>query len=77
MSQVCLSISGLKRNALKSLSLPFIGLARENSMTDLRRAYATDRETERASGQIFRIVAGIIVVLVCGAIGAFYLGMMS
>ncbi|HEY2884225.1 MAG TPA: hypothetical protein VGJ08_03335 [Rhizomicrobium sp.] len=46
-------------------------------MTDLRRAYAPDFESERASGQIFRIVAAIIVVLVCGAIGAFYLGMMS
>ena len=46
-------------------------------MTDLRRAYATDLETERASGQIFRIVAAIVAVLVLGAIGAFYLGMMS
>jgi len=46
-------------------------------MTDLRRAYAPDFESERASGQLFRIVAAIIVVLVCGAIGAFYLGMMS
>jgi hypothetical protein len=46
-------------------------------MTDLRRRYVPDLESERTSGQIFRIVAAIIVLLVVGAIGAFYLGMMS
>jgi len=42
-------------------------------MTDLRRTYAPEFETD-SSAKIFKVVAAIIVLLVVGAIGAFYLG---
>jgi len=46
-------------------------------MTDMRKAYARKFEAEITGNDIFKIVATIIVLLVVGAMGALYLGIMT
>jgi len=46
-------------------------------MADLRKTYRREFSSEISSDKIFKVVAAIIVLLVAGAIGALYLGIMS